>query len=82
MNVLDAIASRKSIRAFRPDPVPKDTIEKIKAAILSLRLKVASDTTFVQSPCAFVSSLHLTVARSTGEHAPGNFQAPAGCYGV
>lgn len=32
MNVLDAIASRKSIRAFRPDPVPKDTIEKILQA--------------------------------------------------
>lgn len=29
MNVLDAIANRKSIRAFRPDPVPKDTVEKI-----------------------------------------------------
>ncbi|MFO1081254.1 MAG: nitroreductase [Reyranellaceae bacterium] len=29
MNVLDAIQSRKSIRAFRPDPVPKETIEKI-----------------------------------------------------
>lgn len=29
MNVLDAIATRKSIRAFRPDPVPKDTVEKI-----------------------------------------------------
>lgn len=29
MNVLDAIASRKSIRAFRPDPVPKETVEKI-----------------------------------------------------
>lgn len=32
MNVLEAIASRKSIRAFRPDPVPKDTIEKILQA--------------------------------------------------
>ena len=32
MNVLDAITSRKSIRAFRPDPVPKDTIEKILQA--------------------------------------------------
>ncbi|MGE0653134.1 MAG: nitroreductase [Alphaproteobacteria bacterium] len=29
MNVLDAIDNRKSIRAFRPDPVPKDTVEKI-----------------------------------------------------
>lgn len=32
MNVLDAITSRKSIRAFRPDQVPKDTIEKILQA--------------------------------------------------
>ena len=29
MNVLEAIENRKSIRAFRPDPVPKDTVEKI-----------------------------------------------------
>ena len=29
MNVLDAIQARKSIRAFRPDPVPKDVIETI-----------------------------------------------------
>ncbi len=29
MNVLDAIQSRKSIRAFRPDPVPLETVEKI-----------------------------------------------------
>ena len=29
MNVLDAIQDRKSIRAFRPDPVPKEIIEKI-----------------------------------------------------
>ena len=29
MNVLDAIQDRKSIRAFRPDPVPKATIDKI-----------------------------------------------------
>ncbi|MGI9422450.1 MAG: nitroreductase [Hyphomicrobiaceae bacterium] len=29
MNVLDAINSRKSIRAFKPDPVPKETIDKI-----------------------------------------------------
>jgi nitroreductase len=27
--VLDAIASRRSIRAFRPDPVPRDTIEQL-----------------------------------------------------
>jgi nitroreductase len=32
MNVLDAITSRKSIRAFRPDPVPRETIEKILQA--------------------------------------------------
>ncbi len=29
MDVLDAIQSRKSIRAFRPDPVPRETIAKI-----------------------------------------------------
>lgn len=29
MNVLDAIQSRKSIRAFTSDPVPKETLEKI-----------------------------------------------------
>ncbi len=29
MNVLDAITSRKSIRAFLPEPVPKHTIEQI-----------------------------------------------------
>lgn len=31
MDVLDAIRSRKSIRAFRPDPVPRQTIERILA---------------------------------------------------
>ena len=29
MNVLDAIQQRKSIRAFKPDPVPRETIEKL-----------------------------------------------------
>ena len=29
MNVSDAIATRKSIRAFRPDPVPRETVERI-----------------------------------------------------
>ena len=29
MDVLDAIRSRKSIRAFKPDPVPKETIHAI-----------------------------------------------------
>ncbi len=29
MNVLDAIQARKSIRAFKPDPVPRETIDKI-----------------------------------------------------
>ena len=29
MNVLDAITNRRSIRAFRPDPVPKETLEQI-----------------------------------------------------
>ena len=29
MNILDAIQSRKSIRAFKPDPVPKEILEKI-----------------------------------------------------
>ena len=29
MDVLDAIQQRKSIRAFKPDPVPKETIDKI-----------------------------------------------------
>ncbi|HVV66258.1 MAG TPA: nitroreductase [Rhizomicrobium sp.] len=29
MKVSDAIASRKSIRAFKPDPVPRETIEEI-----------------------------------------------------
>lgn len=29
MNVLDAIRNRRSIRAFRPDPVPRETIDQI-----------------------------------------------------
>ncbi len=29
MNVSDAIATRKSVRAFRPDPVPRETVEDI-----------------------------------------------------
>lgn len=29
MNVLEAIQNRRSIRAFKPDPVPKEIIEKI-----------------------------------------------------
>jgi nitroreductase len=29
MSVTDAIASRKTIRAFRPDPVPRETLEQI-----------------------------------------------------
>ena len=29
MNVLEAIASRRSIRGFKPDPVPRQTIQKI-----------------------------------------------------
>jgi len=29
MDVLDAIQSRKSIRAFKPDPVPKETLTKL-----------------------------------------------------
>lgn len=29
MNVLDAIQARKSIRAFRPDPVPLETVQEI-----------------------------------------------------
>jgi nitroreductase len=29
MDVLDAITGRKSIRAFKPDPVPRETIERI-----------------------------------------------------
>jgi len=29
MDVLDAILQRKSIRAFKPDPVPRETLEKI-----------------------------------------------------
>ena len=29
MNVLDAIQNRTSIRAFKPDPVPMETIQKI-----------------------------------------------------
>ena len=29
MNVLDAIRNRRSIRAFLPDPVPRDTIDQI-----------------------------------------------------
>ena len=32
MNVSEALATRKSIRAFRPDPVPRATIEKILRA--------------------------------------------------
>jgi nitroreductase len=30
--VLDAIASRRSVRAFRPDPVPREAIERILTA--------------------------------------------------
>ena len=29
MDVIEAIQSRKSVRAFRPDPVPRETVEKI-----------------------------------------------------
>ncbi len=29
MNVLDAIQNRRSIRAFRPDPIPREVIEQI-----------------------------------------------------
>ena len=29
MNVSEALATRKSVRAFRPDPVPRATIETI-----------------------------------------------------
>lgn len=32
MNVLDALASRRSIRVFRPDPVPRDVLERILGA--------------------------------------------------
>ncbi|WP_372622466.1 nitroreductase [Falsiroseomonas sp.] len=32
MHVLEAMASRRSIRGFRPDPVPRETLEKILAA--------------------------------------------------
>ncbi len=32
MDVLEAIRARKSIRAFRPDPVPRETIDKILEA--------------------------------------------------
>ena len=31
MDVLEAIRSRKSIRAFKPDPVPRETLEQILA---------------------------------------------------
>lgn len=34
MNVSEAIASRKSVRAFRPDPVSRETIEEILALAL------------------------------------------------
>jgi nitroreductase len=32
MHVLEAMASRRSIRGFRPDPVPRETLEKILSA--------------------------------------------------
>ncbi|HEX3810039.1 MAG TPA: nitroreductase [Rhizomicrobium sp.] len=32
MNVSEAIATRKSVRAFRPDPIPRETIAEILAA--------------------------------------------------
>lgn len=32
MDVLEAIATRRSLRGFRPDPVPRETIEAILAA--------------------------------------------------
>jgi len=38
MQVSDAIASRKSIRAFKPDPVPRETVE----AILTLASRAPS----------------------------------------
>ena len=34
MDVIEAIHERRSIRAFRPDPVPRETLEKIMAAAL------------------------------------------------
>ncbi len=34
MDVIEAINGRRSIRAFRPDPVPRETLEKIMAAAL------------------------------------------------
>lgn len=40
MHVLDAIQSRKSIRAFRPNPVPRDTLDKL----LSLAQRAPSGT--------------------------------------
>ncbi|MFH2130022.1 MAG: nitroreductase [bacterium] len=36
MNLIDALANRKSIRSFKPDPVPKETLHEIlKAAVNS-----------------------------------------------
>ena len=40
MNVLDAIRTRTSIRAFKPDPVPKETI----SAILEIAQRSPSGT--------------------------------------
>src|SRR5512137_961901 len=34
MNTLDAIASRRSIRRFRPDPVPPELLQKVLGAAL------------------------------------------------
>jgi len=34
MNTLDAIANRRSIRKFKPDPVPEDLLQKVLGAAL------------------------------------------------
>ena len=35
MNLIDALANRKSIRGFKPDPVPRETLEEILKAALN-----------------------------------------------
>ncbi|MBU2647604.1 nitroreductase [bacterium] len=35
MNLIDALANRKSIRSFRPDPVPKETLQEILTAAVN-----------------------------------------------
>jgi nitroreductase len=34
MTILDAVRERRSIRKFKPDPIPEDVVEKLKEALI------------------------------------------------